>query len=140
MRHLLDTNILSAMLRNPSGHVARRVRDARVSTVQTSIICAGELRFGAEKLGLPELSGRIDRLLASLEVLPFSAPAERLYGEIRARLETLGAPIGSNDMLIAAHALATDSILVTDNTREFSRVPGLRIENWLREQPASTEA
>jgi tRNA(fMet)-specific endonuclease VapC len=138
MAFMLDTNILSAMVRDPRGKVARKVEETRVRTVQTSVVCAGELRFGAVKLGSKDLNGRIEGLLATFEVLPLTVPADRHYAEIRAHLEKRGTLIGANDLLIAAHALATDSVLVTDNEREFSRVPGLKIENWLR--PGDQEA
>jgi tRNA(fMet)-specific endonuclease VapC len=71
-------------------------------------------------------------VLSVIEILPLTPPADRLYGDIRASLERVGTPIGGNDLLIAAHALASDCILVTDNEREFSRVEGLVVENWLR--------
>ena len=92
---------------------------------------ACELRFGAAKKGSSELSSRIDQLLASFNVLPLDREADRHYAEIRAYLSRKGLPIGSNDLLIAAHTLALDLILVTDNVDEFARVPGLSIENWL---------
>jgi tRNA(fMet)-specific endonuclease VapC len=78
------------------------------------------------------LSIQLERVLGALEVLPFEGPADRIYGELRARLESAGTPIGGNDMLIAAHALAADCCIVTDNEREFSRVFGLTVVNWLR--------
>lgn len=75
---------------------------------------------------------QVERVLEALVIAPFAEPADQLYGEIRAELQRRGTPIGANDLFIAAHALALDCILVTDNMREFERVPGLRIENWLR--------
>jgi tRNA(fMet)-specific endonuclease VapC len=97
---------------------------------------AAELRFGAEKQGSPELAGRVDRALASLLVMALSSDADRLYGQLRGDLERRGPLIGANDMLIAAHALAIDAVVVTDNTDEFSRVQGLQIESWLVRSPA----
>lgn len=97
----------------------------------TSIVVACELRFGAMKKGSSELSTRIDELLASFNVLPLDREADRHYAEIRTHLSRTGRFIGSNDLLIAAHTLALDLTLVTANVDEFSRVPGLFIENWL---------
>jgi tRNA(fMet)-specific endonuclease VapC len=90
------------------------------------------LRFGAAKKGSERLTAQLEAILAIIEILPLTPPADQLYGDLRAKLENAGAPIGGNDMLIAAHAMANDHILVTDNEREFSRVEGLTIENWLR--------
>jgi tRNA(fMet)-specific endonuclease VapC len=132
VRYLLDTNILSAMLRSPDGDLIERIRGLDDAVVFTSIIVAAELRFGALRKASTNLTSRILGLLESMLVEPLKAPAEETYATIRAHLERAGTPIGNNDIWIAAHALATDSILVTDNVREFSRVPGLKIENWLR--------
>ncbi len=130
-RYLLDTNILSDLLRNPSGRVAQRVASSGVATICTSIIVACELRFGAAKKGSTRLSERIESLLESLEVFPLDKESDRRYAEIRLHLDQRGRPIGPNDLLIAAHTLALDLILVTANVEEFSRVPDLRLENWL---------
>lgn len=129
---LLDTNILSDLVRNPSGRVAEQIRRCGESHIRTSIVVAAELRFGAAKKGSERLTNQLETILGAIEVLPFTAPADHLYGELRTKLEKAGKPIGGNDMLIAAHALASDHILVTDNEREFSRIEGLPIENWLR--------
>lgn len=129
---LLDTNILSDLARNPSGRVAKHIRRAGEANIRTSIVVAAELRFGAAKKGSDRLMGQLEAILRVIEILPLAAPADRIYGELRAKLEKLGTPIGGNDMLIAAQALTFDHVLVTDNQREFARVEGLRIENWLR--------
>ena len=92
---------------------------------------ACELRYRAAKKGSLALSGRVDELLSAIEILPLDEGVDGKYAEIRAALERAGTPIGANDYLIAAHALATDLTLVTDNVGEFSRVPGLAVENWL---------
>jgi tRNA(fMet)-specific endonuclease VapC len=131
-RYLLDTNILSNVIRDPRGGVAGRVKRAAADENCTSIIVAAELRFGAVKSGSQRLSTRVAELLDRLDVMPFDAPADFAYAELRVRLERAGTPIGANDLWIAAHVLALDLTLVTDNEREFSRVPDLRIENWLR--------
>lgn len=131
VRYLLDTNILSDLLRHPTGRAARRLAIVGEAVVCTSIVVACELRYGAAKKGSSELSGRIEALLESLEILPLDKDSDRRYAEIRSHLDRSGRPIGPNDLLIAAHSLALDLILVTDNADEFSRVPGLATENWL---------
>jgi tRNA(fMet)-specific endonuclease VapC len=132
MRYLLDTNIVSDLVRNPQGRVAERIRKVGEAQVCTSIIVAAELRYGAAKKGSPRLTSQLDAVLAALEVLPFEAPADTHYGSLRSLLERAGKPIGANDLLIAAQALALGHMIVTDNEREFARVRGLRLENWLR--------
>ena len=132
MRYLLDTNIVSDLVRNPQGKVAQHIRRVGEAHVCTSIIVAAELRYEATKKGSPKLSAQLEAVLSALDVLPFETPADASYGVLRARLEHVGTPIGANDLLIAAHALAVGHTLVTDNDREFSRVRDLRSENWLR--------
>jgi len=132
MRHLLDTNIVSDLVRNPQGQVAARIAQVGEGAVCTSVIVAAELRFGAAKKGSPRLTTQLELVLAALEVLPFEAPADAAYGDLRARLEAAGTPIGGNDMLIAAHAISSGCSVVTDNEREFGRVDGLTVVNWLR--------
>lgn len=129
---LLDTNILSDIVRHPAGRVAERIRQCGETNVRTSIVVAAELRFGAAKKGSERLTAQLEAILAIIEILPLTSPADKLYGDLRAKLENAGTPIGGNDMLIAANAMANDHVLVTDNEREFSRVEGLTIENWLR--------
>ena len=133
LRYLLDTNILSDLIRDPQGTVANRISSAGEGTVCTSIVVAAELRFGAEKSGSSKLADRVDLLLSALDVLPLESPADRHYGELRQQLTRRGTPIGPNDLLIASHALTLDLTMVTANAGESSRVPGLRIENWLSE-------
>jgi tRNA(fMet)-specific endonuclease VapC len=130
-RYLLDTNILSDLIRHPQGLVANRITTVGEDAVCTGIVVAAELRFGAEKSGSPRLADRVDLILSALDILPLESPADRHYGEIRQQLTCQGIPIGPNDLLIAAQALALDLTVVTANVREFSRVPGLRVENWL---------
>lgn len=129
--YLLDTNIVSDALRNTRGVCASRIGMTDAEALCTSIVVAAELRFGVAKKGSAELARRVEHALGSLRVLPLDGEADRHYGRLRADLERDGRPIGANDMLIAAHALAIDAVLVTDNVFEFSRVPGLRYENWL---------
>ena len=132
MRYLLDTNIVSDLVRNPQGSIAGRIRAVGETNVCTSIIVAAELRYGATKRASARLSAQLEAVLGALEVLPFEAPADREYGACRTRLEQAGQPIGGNDLLIAAHALALGCVIVSDNEREFARVDGLIRENWLR--------
>ena len=131
VRYLLDTNVLSELLRSPVGRVARRLAVVGEATVCTSIVVACELRYGAAKKGSPRLSTGVEGLLGSLDVLPLDEQSDRHYAEIRLHLDRIGQPIGPNDLLIAAHALALDLVLVTDNVKEFARVPRLSLENWL---------
>ena len=131
-RYLLDNNIVSDLLRNPQGSVTARIREVGEAQVRTSIIVAGELRYGAAKRGSPRLTAQLEAVLGALEVLPFEAPADGVYGRLRARLERAGRPVGGNDLLIAAQALALGHTMVTDNEREFGRIEGLACENWLR--------
>ena len=133
LRYLLDTNILSVLIRDPQGTVAQRITSAGESTVCTSIVVAAELRFGAKKSGSSKLADRIDLILSALDILPLEVPADRHYGEVRQQLARQGTPIGPNDLLIAAQALALDLTVVAANVEEFARVPGLMVENWLSE-------
>ena len=133
LRYLLDTNILSDLVRRPQGKIAIKISSVGEQTVCTSIIVAAELRYGAVKSGSRTLTDRIDLILSALEIMPLEPPADRHYGNIRHHLTREGNTIGPNDMLIAAQALSAGLTVVTANTGEFSRVPGLSIENWLAE-------
>ena len=127
---MLDTNVVSELVRRPDGEVARRVAALAPESFAISIIVAAELRYGAERRGSARLTRQLEAILSAIEVLPLEEPADRLYGEIRAELERIGRPIGHNDLLIAAHARASGAILVTNNVGEFTRVPCLTVENW----------
>ena len=130
-RYMLDTNIISDLIRNPQGRAAKRIAKAGEQNICISIIVAAELRYGAVKSGSKRLLKVIEDLLGEIAVLPFDVPADVEYGAIRAELEAGGAPIGGNDLLIAAHARATGATMVTANDDEFTRVRGLKVENWL---------
>jgi len=130
--YLLDTNIVSDLVQHPQGRVAARIAQIGDDKVATSIIVACEMRYGAARKNSPRLFAQLETILGALEIVPLESPTDHHYGELRARLEMVGRPISANDMLIAAHALAIDYTLVTDNVREFSRIKGLRVENWLR--------
>jgi len=131
VRYLVDTNILSDLVRRPQGTVAQRIAAVGEANVCTSVIVAAELRYGAAKRGSPALSKQVDDVLEVLDVVPFESPMESTYARVRSDLEARGTPIGGNDLLIASQALALGCTLVTDNTAEFARVAGLAYENWL---------
>ena len=128
---MLDTNIVSDLIRNPYGRPAARLVEHGVAGICLSIVTACELRFGAACSRSARLRDRIDEMLSSLDVLPLDAPADREYGALRAELRAAGRPIGPNDLFIAAHARALQVTLVTHNTREFGRVRGLKLDDWL---------
>ena len=132
MRYLLNTNIVSDLVRHPQGKVAGRIREVGEAKVCTSIIVAAELRYGAAKKGSSPLLRQLEAILGALDVLPFEPPADKVYGAIRTQLERAGRPIGGNDLLIAAQAVALGCTLVTNNQKEFARVEGISHENWLR--------
>lgn len=129
--YLLDTNTLSDMIRNPAGKANGRLTLVGADAVATSIIVASELRYGAKRGGSSTLAAKVDGTLARMPVAPLDEPADEHYAALRMALERAGTPIGANDMWIAAQALALGCILVTANEREFRRVPGLTVENWL---------
>ena len=130
-RFLLDTNILSDLIRNPSGAVARQIAWVGSKGIATSIVSVAELRYGCAKRGSARLLRQVGAVLEAIDVVPFETPADVIYGRIRADLEAAGRPIGPNDLLIAAQALALEVPLVTANEAEFRRVGGLTVENWL---------
>lgn len=130
-RFLLDTNILSDLIRHPHGPVAQRLAEVPGALVCTSIVVACELRYGAAKRAATALTQRVEALLDCIPVLPLDAEADRHYAEIRTVLERAGQCIGGNDLLIAAHGRALAATLVTHNCREFARVPGLSLADWL---------
>lgn len=130
--YLLDTNILSDLIHRPQGAIANAISRVGEENAATNIIVACELRYGAAKKGSKALLDRVALVLSLIKIWPLAAPADEAYGNIRSTLERSGNPIGPNDLLIAAHCLSLNAVLVTDNEREFFRVPGLRVENWLR--------
>ena len=132
MAFLLDTNVISELVRHPRGSVSEHIREIGERNICTSIIVAAELRFGAIRRASARLSAQLDAVLGTIAVLAFETPADVVYGELHANLERIGRPIGANDLLIASHAVALGHTLVTDNEREFSRIDGLSVENWLR--------
>jgi tRNA(fMet)-specific endonuclease VapC len=130
-RYLLDTNIISDLVRQPQGRAAKRIAEIGDHHILTSVIVAAELRYGCRKAGSARLSATVEALLFEIEAIPFDEAASRAYADLRTALEAKGQPIGGNDMLIAAQALALGCVMVTANTDEFARVDGLKVENWL---------
>jgi tRNA(fMet)-specific endonuclease VapC len=130
-RYMLDTNIVSDLIRNPQGRAAKRIAKVGEDNICTSIIVAAELRYGCAKSGSARLLKAVEDLLGEINVLPLEVPADAEYGGIRRAMEAAGKPIGSNDLLIAAHACAIGATIVTANTDEFRRIRGLKVENWL---------
>jgi len=128
---LLDTNTMSDLVKNPHGRIRQGIATVGEANALTSIIVACEMRFGAAKRGSIRLAEQVEAILNEIDVRPLSEEADRHYATLRRDLERQGTPIGSHDMLIAAHALSLDATLVTANTREFARIQGLKLENWL---------
>lgn len=131
MRFMLDTNIISDMIRNPTGKAASAVLREGDAAVCTSIVVASELRYGCARKGSAKLLKKVEELLAEIPILPLDVPVDAEYGALRAELEGMGQTIGHNDLFIAAHACALGTTLVTANTAEFNRIKGLKVENWL---------
>ena len=131
MKYLLDTNICIYVIRKKPAGVIKRFRTIEISHAGISSITLSELLYGVSKSSRPGQNLKALAMFAApLEIPAYDDEAAQHYGILRARLEKQGTPIGSMDMLIAAHALSMDCILVTNNEKEFSRVPGLKIENW----------
>ncbi len=130
-QYLLDTNILSDVVRHPQGQIFQQISRVGENSICTSIVVACELRFGAVKSGSARLIQQVERILEVLPIFPLDAPTDQHYAVIRQQLEQTGTPIGPNDLLIAAHTLSLELTLITANIREFERVPNLRIVNWL---------
>ncbi len=131
MRYLLDTNILIAMSKERPG-LAERLANYPASAILLSSVVVAEIEYGIAKSARREHNRRVfDVLLEAFAVLPFDANAARHYGPIRAQLEKQGQAIGPYDLMIAAQGVALNAVVVTDNVGEFSRVPGLAVENWL---------
>ncbi len=127
-RFLLDTNIVSQLIREPQGLVAAQIERVGEEKVCINVVIAAELRFGAKKKRSPRLTRQVNKILSAIEILPLEAPVDEHYAEIRDFLEKKGKLIGANDLFIAAHARALGLTLVTANLREFSRVPRLKVK------------
>ena len=128
---LLDTDICSYLMKRRHPALIERVQDFAPGELKISVVTVYELEYGVKRSGRPELSRVIRAFLENVEVLPFDTPAAREAGEIRAHLAKAGNLIGAYDLLIAGHARSLGANLVTNNLREFSRVRGLQLENWI---------
>jgi tRNA(fMet)-specific endonuclease VapC len=131
MTYLLDTNIVSALMKFPMGIVAQHLQELDAEKVCTSIIAVAEIRYGIGKSGSPRLATQFAQIEPVLRVEPFLQPAEVHYARIRNETESIGLTVSQNDLLIAAHAEALNAVLVTDD-RIFLHIPGLKVENWLQ--------
>ena len=128
--HLLDTNVLSRLMKETQGATAERLAQIGDARVCTSIVVACELRFGAARRGSARLADAVERILGALPVLSMEQPVDEHYADIRNDLRSRGTPIAPNDLLIAAHARSLGLTLVTENEIEFRRVRELVVENW----------
>ncbi len=130
MLYLLDTNVVSCLVRQPQGPLARRVASLNPDSFAISVAVAAELQYGAQRRGSRRLTNQLEAVLSAIRVLPLEPPADRHYGAIRSELERSGQPIGQNDLLIAAHARALGATVVSNKLREFRHIPGLKVEDW----------
>lgn len=138
MTYMLDTNICIYAMKKKPEKVLHRLREEMDNGICISSITLSELEYGMKHSSDPARNEQaLLRFLAPLSILPFGAAAASEYGEIRSYLQSKGMPIGPLDMLIAAHARAEEMILVTNNTREFERVPDLELENWAEQEQVS---
>ncbi len=131
IKYMLDTNICMYIIKQKPQNIIERFRQAQVSEIGISSITLSELEYGVMKSAKPEQNKlALAQFVAPIEISAYDDVAAQHYGKIRARLERQGTPIGSFDMLIAAHALSINSVLITNNESEFGRVSHLKIENW----------
>ena len=131
MKYLLDTNVVSELMKDPAGRIAKRLEQVGAEAVATNVIVVAEVEYGIEKKQSRRLRAQFDRIKPSLAVLPLEGPVDIHYAAVRLETERRGLAIGQNDLWIAAHSLAIDAVVVTDD-RAFLDVPGLKVENWLR--------
>ena len=132
MRFLLDTNILSHMMRDPHGVVTRKIAEVGEKNVFTSVLAIAEIRFGIQKTGSKRLAKELAWLQPHIKAEPWTAAAELHYATIRVAIEAMGLPVGQIDMLLGAQASAAGATFVTDNEKHFRHMPGVKVENWLR--------
>lgn len=133
IRYLLDTNICVYVIRKRPARVIRKLQRKQVSEIGISSITLSELEYGVAKSVKPKQNKlALTEFLVPIEVLPFDDRAALQYGPLRAHLERQGTSVGSLDLLIAAHALSLECVLVTNNESEFKRIPGLKVENWTK--------
>ena len=133
MLYMLDTNICIYLINRRSNELLNRLRAFRTGEIGVSVVTVAELQYGVSKSGNKERNqAALEAFLLPLDIADFSFAATVVYGDIRAKLERQGQPIGPLDTMIAAHALSLDVALVTNNIREFERVRGLRVEDWTK--------
>jgi tRNA(fMet)-specific endonuclease VapC len=131
MKLMLDTNICIYLIKNQPPSILDRFASLPVGDIGVSVITLAELEYGIAKSSRPARNrAALDQFVSPLEVATFDRPATASYGRLRALLEKKGQPIGSMDLLIAAHAMSLDVRLITHNVKEFGKVPGLQIEDW----------
>jgi tRNA(fMet)-specific endonuclease VapC len=131
IKYMLDTNTCIYIIKNKPAKVVERFRQTDISQIGISSVTLSELLYGVSKSSKPEQNLiALAQFAAPLEIFPYDDGAAQYYGDLRAGLEKQGTPIGSLDMLIAAHAISLDSVLITNNEKEFARIPNLKIENW----------
>ena len=132
MKYLLDTDTFSEMVKGLNPNILKRMESLETGDAALSVVSRAEIAFGLHASSpKPTIRRRIDRLLEGIETLPLDIEVALQYGALRAKLRSLGTLIGPNDLWIAAHALAAKLTLVSNNTREFARVPKLKLENWV---------
>jgi tRNA(fMet)-specific endonuclease VapC len=135
MKYMLDTNIVSYLLRGQFASLEQRILNTEYDQVCISVITAGELAYGFARATpsrrMVSMQAKLTALLQAIQTRPLPDGAGGQYGQIRSILEKKGTPIGGNDLWLAAHALEEDLVLVTNNIREFERVKGLKLENWV---------
>ena len=133
MDYMLDTNMCIYIIKRKPQSVVDRFIRAQISEIGISSITLSELIYGVSKSSKPEQNQiALTQFVAPLEILPYGDEAAQYYGDIRVHLERQGTPIGSLDMLIAAHAISAGCMLITNNEKEFVRIPNLKIENWAK--------
>jgi tRNA(fMet)-specific endonuclease VapC len=133
MEFMLDTNICIYIIKRKPLNVIERFKQTKISQIGVSTITLSELSYGVSKSSKPEQNQMaLAQFLAPLEILPYGDDAAQYYGDLRTHLEKQGTPVGSLDMLIAAHALSIACTLITNNVKEFVRIPNLKIENWVQ--------
>ncbi|MFU2486557.1 type II toxin-antitoxin system VapC family toxin [Thauera sp. WH-1] len=135
MLHTLNTNICSYILRHHPANMIERFTSLNRGDLWLSAIVAADLRLGAAKLGASRFKAAVEAWLAGFDVRPWPLDATHHYADIRSRLERAGKPIGCMDLMIAAHAMAEDSVIITNNARELRGAPGLAVEEWAIETP-----
>jgi tRNA(fMet)-specific endonuclease VapC len=131
-RYLLDTNVISDAVRNPGGAVDAALRQHGNDEIGTSIVVRGEILFGLNRNANVKGRQRLDMFLQAINVWALESPVDEIYGDIRASMERQGEPMSANDLWIAAHSLTLDATLITGD-QAFSMVPGLKVENWMRQ-------